>query len=58
MQAKLRDVKIELRRRKHLPIPEQGKWLGSVVRGYLGYHGIPSEVYYYGPSHPILYGCP
>ncbi|MBU0639397.1 MAG: hypothetical protein KKB50_11080, partial [Planctomycetes bacterium] len=44
MRAKLRAVKIELRRRMHLPIPEQGRWLGSVVRGYRGYHGIPGNL--------------
>ena len=25
-----------MRRRMHQPIPDQGKWLGRVVRGYLG----------------------
>ena len=35
MRAKLREVKTELRRRRHLPIPEQGRWLASVVRGHL-----------------------
>ncbi len=33
MQAKLREVKEELRRCRHLPIPEQGKWLASVCEG-------------------------
>src|SRR5450755_4368995 len=33
MQAKLREVKDELKRRRHQPIPEQGQWLASVVRG-------------------------
>jgi hypothetical protein len=33
MRAKLREVKAQLKRRRHLPIPEQGQWLGSVVRG-------------------------
>ena len=41
MNAKLREVKRELMRRRHQSIPEQGKWLGSVVRGYLGYHAVP-----------------
>ena len=39
--AKLRAVKVELRRRMHQPIPEQGKWLGQVVRGFFGYHAVP-----------------
>ncbi|WP_437572798.1 group II intron reverse transcriptase/maturase [Sorangium sp. So ce542] len=41
MRAKLRALKVELRRRRHQPIKEQGEWLGSVVRGYFQYHAIP-----------------
>jgi group II intron reverse transcriptase/maturase len=33
MRAKLSAVNTELRRRRHDPVPEQGRWLGSVVRG-------------------------
>jgi group II intron reverse transcriptase/maturase len=43
MQAKLSEVKAELRRRRHLPIPEQGRWLGSVVRGHLAYYAVPGN---------------
>jgi hypothetical protein len=43
MRAKLREVKTELMRRRHLPIPEQGKWLGAVVRGHLAYHAVPGN---------------
>ncbi len=43
MQAKLRVVKEELRRRRHLPIPEQGQWLASVVRGHLAYYAVPGN---------------
>jgi RNA-directed DNA polymerase len=43
MRAKLREVKEELRRRRHHPIPEQGQWLGSVVRGYFAYHAVPGN---------------
>jgi len=43
MRAKLREVKTELMRRRHLPIPEQGKWLGSVVRGHLAYYAVPGN---------------
>ena len=32
--AKLRAVKAELMRRRHQPIPEQGRWLASVLRGH------------------------
>ena len=40
-RAKLREVKEELSRRRHHPIPEQGAWLGSVVRGYAAYYAVP-----------------
>jgi len=43
MQAKLSEVNIELKRRRHLPIPEQGRWLGSVVRGHLAYYAVPGN---------------
>jgi group II intron reverse transcriptase/maturase len=43
MKAKLRDIKAMLRRRMHQPIPEQGKWLGRVVRGYFNYHAVPTN---------------
>ncbi len=41
MQAKLNEIKAELRRRLHDPVPEVGKWLGSVVRGHTQYYGVP-----------------
>jgi hypothetical protein len=40
LRAKLKEVKAELRRRMHDPIPEVGKWLGAVVRGHCQYYGI------------------
>ena len=43
MRAKLAEVKDQIKRRRHLPIPEQGKWLGSVVRGHLGYYAVPGN---------------
>ena len=49
------EIKDELRRRMHQPIPEQGDWLRQVVEGFLrlprsadeltGTHGLP-------PPHP------
>jgi RNA-directed DNA polymerase len=41
MRARLQKIKEELRRRRHLSIPEQGKWLRQVVIGYLAYHAVP-----------------
>ena len=43
MRAKLRMIKEEMRRRMHLPIPIQGKWLGQVVAGYFRYHAVPTN---------------
>jgi RNA-directed DNA polymerase len=43
MQAKLREIRIELRRRRHHPIPAQGEWLGSVVRGHMAYYAVPGN---------------
>src|SRR5580700_8548543 len=43
MQAKIKEVAEELRRRMHQSIPEQGKWLGQVVKGYFNYHAVPTN---------------
>jgi RNA-directed DNA polymerase len=43
MRARLRDIKMELRRRMHEPIPRQGRWLTQVVRGYFAYHSVPTN---------------
>ena len=43
MRAKLRVIKEEMRQRMHHSIAEQGKWLGSVVRGYFNYHAVPTN---------------
>lgn len=43
MRAKLHEIKDELLRRRHEPIPEQGHWLKSVVRGFFNYHAVPDN---------------
>jgi group II intron reverse transcriptase/maturase len=43
MRAKLRQVKDELKRRWHQPIPVQGRWLRSVVQGHLNYYAVPGN---------------
>jgi len=43
LRAKLREIKEALRRRMHDSIPEQGKWLAQVVRGYFNYHAVPTN---------------
>jgi RNA-directed DNA polymerase len=44
MRAKLKGLKIEFLRRRHLPIPVQGRWLASVVRGHLAYYAVPGNI--------------
>jgi group II intron reverse transcriptase/maturase len=43
MVSKLNEVKTELRKRRHQPLSEQGRWLGSVVRGFNNYHAVPGN---------------
>jgi RNA-directed DNA polymerase len=43
VRAKLKQVKDQLMRRRHLPVPEQGRWLASVVRGHLAYYAVPGN---------------
>lgn len=43
MQAKLKEIKEELCRRRHQPIPEQGKWLRQVISGFFNYHAVPTN---------------
>jgi RNA-directed DNA polymerase len=43
MRAKLSAVKAELTRRRHLPIPDQGRWLASVLRGHCNYYAVPDN---------------
>ena len=44
LRAKLQEIKGELQRRLHEPIPEQGKWLRHVVTGYFNYHAVPTNI--------------
>jgi RNA-directed DNA polymerase len=41
--AKLHEVTTELRRRMHDPIPEQGRYLHSVLSGHFRYYGVPTN---------------
>ena len=43
MRAKLQVVKAALRRHRHAPVREQGRWLGQVLRGYFGYFAVPGN---------------
>jgi hypothetical protein len=43
MRAKLQEIKQQLRKRMHNTIPQQGKWLRSVVTGFFAYHAVPTN---------------
>ena len=42
-RAKLQEIKEELRRRMHQPIPLQGSWLKQVVTGHFAYYAVPTN---------------
>jgi RNA-directed DNA polymerase len=44
MRAKLREVKQQLRKRMHDPVPQTGGWLKSVVQGYFNYYAVPGNL--------------
>jgi len=41
LHAKLKAVKLELRRRMHRPLPELGAYVRAVVAGHVQYYGVP-----------------
>jgi len=43
LEAKLQQVKQELRRRMHEPVARVGEWLGRVLRGFYQYHAVPGN---------------
>ena len=43
MQAKLKEIKEELRKRINWSIPDLGKWLRQVVSGFFAYHAVPTN---------------
>jgi RNA-directed DNA polymerase len=43
LQAKLTEIRAELRRRMHQPIPDQGHWLRQVVTGHFAYYAVPTN---------------
>jgi len=44
MRAKLKELKLECKRRKHFPLSDQGRWLKSVVTGHFNYYGVPTNL--------------
>ena len=43
LRKKLQEIKLELRRRMHLPVDVVGRWLRSVVQGWFNYHAVPDN---------------
>jgi len=43
-RAKLSELKKELRRRLHQPVPQVGQWLRAVVGGHNRYYGVPTNL--------------
>ena len=43
LRAKIKEVRKEIVRMRHEPIPEQGKWLRAVVQGHLNYFAVPDN---------------
>jgi group II intron reverse transcriptase/maturase len=43
-RAKLARLKKDIERRKHRPVPEQHRWLSSVLDGHYRYYGVPTNV--------------
>jgi len=44
LRAKLKEVRAELRRRQHDPIPVVGAWLQTVVAGHFQYYGVSGNI--------------
>jgi RNA-directed DNA polymerase len=44
VRRKLLAVKSEMTKRMHLPIPEQGRWLASVLSGHYRYYAVPDNI--------------
>jgi RNA-directed DNA polymerase len=55
MRAALRELKDEMRRRRHDSLAEQGRWLRAVVAGYFAYHAVPTNAHALGAyRHHVL----
>jgi RNA-directed DNA polymerase len=48
MRVALREIKDEMRRRRHDSLADQGRWLRSVVTGYFAYHAVPTHAHAIG----------
>jgi hypothetical protein len=53
MRAKLHELKGELMQRRHQPVPEQGRWLASVVHEHCAYYAVPGNSKAVASTHTI-----
>jgi len=44
LRAKVTEVKLELKRRRHFPLLHQCRWLKAVVTGHFNYYGVPTNL--------------
>lgn len=44
LRLKLKEIKIQLRKRLHLPVRETAKWLQLVYRGHINYFAVPGNI--------------
>jgi hypothetical protein len=44
LTAKVQEITLEMRRRRHQSIVSQGEWLGAVLRGHYAYYGVPTNI--------------
>ena len=54
-RAKQAQLKEECRRRRHDPVPDQHKWLCSVLRGHYQYYGVPTNCRALASFHHAVY---
>ena len=43
LRAKVKELREEIKKRRHMPVPEQGKWLRAVLVGHLNYYAVPGN---------------
>ncbi len=43
--------------RRHQPVPEQGRWLASVVREHCAYYAVPGDSKAVASTHTITVTC-
>ncbi len=44
LKTKIKEIRLELKSRRHDPVPKQGKWIRSVVQGHFNYYAVPGNI--------------